>query len=70
MEVKKNVTIRYDLIDVDREVLTLLASVILNSDRFSMNKYLEGRGAKPDIIGGKEWDDLIDFGNKLHRTIW
>ena len=69
MEVKKNVAIRYDLIGVDQKVCQYLVSIILNSDMFSMNDYLEGRGAMPDLIGGEEWDNLIDFGNKLHQAM-
>ena len=69
MEVKKNVEIRYDLFGVDRRVCQYLVSVILNSDIHSLNEYLAELGAAKNLINDDDWNDLVDFGNKLHQAM-
>ena len=59
----------YNITEVDVEVVSALVSIILNSSRTKLNKYLESVGARPDVISEVAMDGLVEFGDILHKEM-
>ena len=59
----------YNITEVDVEVVSALVSIILNSSRTKLNKYLESVGARPDVISEVVMDGLVEFGDILHKEM-
>ena len=69
MKVETKEVIKYNITDVDAEVVSALVSIILNSSRTKLNKYLESVGARPDVISEVVMDGLVEFGDILHKEM-
>ena len=59
----------YNITEVDVEVVSALVSIILNSSRTKLNKYLESVGARPDVISEVAMDGLVEFGDIIHKEM-
>ena len=66
MKVESKQVIKYNVTEVDAEVVSALVSIILNSTQSGLNKYLESLGARANIISSDTMSGLTELGNFLH----
>jgi hypothetical protein len=66
MKVQKKQVARYVISDVEECVCSALSMIFLNSTLETLNKYLETRGAMPNIIDSYTHDRLRDLADELH----
>lgn len=65
MQVRKKTT--YDINDVPKIFVDVVTTVLLNSNRNSLNQYLESRGGRPGLISEEEWKEVCHIATKIHE---